>query len=118
MLSKRDWMKSIRVANLLVLFLCSGMLLPDQILGQERPRASAGGRPAGGRGNSGRPPGGDRGNAVRPESARTDQRAESTTGKPSLPAAWADQTAWRPIGPANMGGRITAIAVDEKNPST
>ena len=118
MLSKRDWMKSIGVANLLVLFLCSGMLLPDQILGQERPRASAGGRPAGGRGNSGRPPGGDRGNAVRPESARTDQRAESTTGKPSLPAAWADQTAWRPIGPANMGGRITAIAVDEKNPST
>ncbi len=118
MLLKQDWMKSFRIANLLVLFLCNGMLLPDQILGQERTRASAGGRPAGGRGNAGRPPGGNRESAVRPESGQTDQRAESTAGKPSLPAAWADQTAWRPIGPANMGGRITAIAVDEKNPST
>ena len=36
--------------------------------------------------------------------------------KPSLPQSIADQTTWRSIGPANMGGRITAITVYEKDP--
>ncbi|MEM7785006.1 MAG: PDZ domain-containing protein [Planctomycetota bacterium] len=35
---------------------------------------------------------------------------------PSLPKSVADQINFRSIGPANMGGRITAIAVYEKDP--
>jgi photosystem II stability/assembly factor-like uncharacterized protein len=35
-----------------------------------------------------------------------------------LPAGFLDQLAPRPIGPANMGGRISAIAVVESKPST
>ncbi|QEG21616.1 VPS10 domain-containing protein [Mariniblastus fucicola] len=42
---------------------------------------------------------------------------KQTKVKPSLPASIADQTNWRSIGPANMGGRITAITVYEKDPS-
>ncbi|MBX3418094.1 MAG: PDZ domain-containing protein [Pirellulaceae bacterium] len=34
------------------------------------------------------------------------------------PADWADLIKWRSIGPANMSGRITAIAVYEPDPST
>jgi photosystem II stability/assembly factor-like uncharacterized protein len=36
----------------------------------------------------------------------------------SLPADWTKTLAWRNIGPANMSGRITAIAVYEADPST
>jgi len=36
---------------------------------------------------------------------------------PTLPEAWTDQMRWRPIGPANMSGRISAIAVYEADPS-
>lgn len=35
---------------------------------------------------------------------------------PSLPEGWTGQVRWRSIGPANMSGRITAIAVYEKDP--
>lgn len=35
-----------------------------------------------------------------------------------LPDAWAKVFPFRPLGPANMGGRITAISVFEKDPST
>jgi photosystem II stability/assembly factor-like uncharacterized protein len=38
--------------------------------------------------------------------------------KPTLPGAWLETLKWRSIGPANMSGRITAIAVYEKAPST
>ncbi|HEY3242708.1 MAG TPA: hypothetical protein VGM03_05080, partial [Phycisphaerae bacterium] len=37
---------------------------------------------------------------------------------PALPAEWVKTFEWRCIGPANMGGRITALAVYEKDPST
>ena len=37
---------------------------------------------------------------------------------PALAQSVADQFSWRSIGPANMGGRITAIAVSEKDNST
>ena len=37
--------------------------------------------------------------------------------KPTLPQSIADQTTWRSIGPANMGGRITAVTVYEKDPN-
>lgn len=36
----------------------------------------------------------------------------------ALPQEWANQVPWRSIGPANMSGRITALAVYEKDPST
>ena len=36
---------------------------------------------------------------------------------PTLPQSVADETQWRSVGPANMGGRITALAVYEKDPS-
>lgn len=34
-----------------------------------------------------------------------------------LPEQWADSLRWRSIGPSNMGGRIVAFAVYEKQPS-
>ena len=36
----------------------------------------------------------------------------------TLPDSWVKAFSWRSIGPANMGGRITAIAVYEADPST
>ena len=41
---------------------------------------------------------------------------EKKAAKPTLPADWVKSLSWRSIGPANMGGRITAIAVYEKDP--
>lgn len=35
-----------------------------------------------------------------------------------LPADWVKALNWRSIGPANMGGRITALAVHEADPTT
>jgi photosystem II stability/assembly factor-like uncharacterized protein len=35
-----------------------------------------------------------------------------------LPEEWVEALRWRSIGPANMSGRITALAVVESNPST
>ncbi|MDP1563397.1 MAG: PDZ domain-containing protein [Pirellulaceae bacterium] len=36
----------------------------------------------------------------------------------NIPASWLDQFKWESIGPANMSGRITALAVYEKDPYT
>src|SRR5262245_1046811 len=36
----------------------------------------------------------------------------------SLPADWVKSMTWRNIGPANMGGRVTAISVFEADPTT
>src|SRR5437868_3145004 len=36
----------------------------------------------------------------------------------ALPDSWVNAFRWRSIGPANMGGRITAISVFEADPST
>jgi hypothetical protein len=36
---------------------------------------------------------------------------------PTLPPAWIDTVNWRSIGPANMGGRIPALAVYEADPN-
>jgi photosystem II stability/assembly factor-like uncharacterized protein len=50
-----------------------------------------------------------------------DARArEKDTPPPNLtlPDSWVKAFSWRNIGPANMGGRITAIAVYEADPST
>ena len=36
----------------------------------------------------------------------------------TMPESWAKQFTWRSIGPASMGGRITAISVFEADPTT
>jgi photosystem II stability/assembly factor-like uncharacterized protein len=43
---------------------------------------------------------------------------EPEATKASVPDSWIPAFQWRSIGPANMGGRITALAVYEKDPST
>ena len=45
--------------------------------------------------------------------------AESTEGEAgtAIPEGWIENLSWRSIGPANMGGRITALAVVEDVPS-
>jgi photosystem II stability/assembly factor-like uncharacterized protein len=40
------------------------------------------------------------------------------TADGAIPAEWIKSLSWRSIGPANMGGRITAISVFEADPST
>ncbi len=52
------------------------------------------------------------------EAAEKNEEAETEEVKPTLPESWLKQMKWRSIGPANMGGRITSIAVFEKDPST
>jgi photosystem II stability/assembly factor-like uncharacterized protein len=44
--------------------------------------------------------------------------AGTTSAANSLPDSWVRALNWRPIGPANMAGRITSIAVYEADPST
>lgn len=51
----------------------------------------------------------------------TKKLEELKTPKPpegTIPDNWVKALQWRCIGPANMGGRITAIAVHESDPST
>lgn len=43
--------------------------------------------------------------------------AAGTPANPSLPSEWINTLHWRCIGPANMGGRITDLAVYEADPS-
>src|SRR4051812_31139629 len=53
--------------------------------------------------------------------ALKEPKAEPKTITPAeevIPAGWVNQFQWRSIGPATMGGRITAIAVYEADPST
>ncbi|MFG0330615.1 MAG: PDZ domain-containing protein [Phycisphaerales bacterium] len=42
---------------------------------------------------------------------------ESAAVEPALPESWVEQLEWRSIGPANMSGRITDLAVYEEDPS-
>jgi photosystem II stability/assembly factor-like uncharacterized protein len=44
--------------------------------------------------------------------------ASSSLSAAELPAGWLKPLTWRCIGPANMGGRITALAVYEADPTT
>ncbi|MFG0284166.1 MAG: PDZ domain-containing protein [Phycisphaerales bacterium JB039] len=44
--------------------------------------------------------------------------AQEAAAAPTLPQEWVDQFQWRSVGPANMSGRITALAVYEADPST
>jgi photosystem II stability/assembly factor-like uncharacterized protein len=49
---------------------------------------------------------------------RSAERSAELAPAAPLPEGWMDALPWRPIGPANMGGRITALAVYEADPST
>jgi len=48
--------------------------------------------------------------------ANADAKPESWSGE--IPAAWSKGIRWRGIGPANMGGRIVDLAVNESDPNT
>src|SRR5262245_15613447 len=50
--------------------------------------------------------------------AAPDPAARAAAAEPEgvLPADWMSALKWRCIGPANMGGRITAIAVSRQDP--
>jgi photosystem II stability/assembly factor-like uncharacterized protein len=43
---------------------------------------------------------------------------KATAADGSLPPTWASALSWRPIGPATMGGRITALSVFDADPTT
>ncbi|HXG10144.1 MAG TPA: PDZ domain-containing protein [Gemmataceae bacterium] len=47
-----------------------------------------------------------------------DNKVQAPTPEVTLPDEWVKTLTWRCIGPANMGGRITAISVYEADPST
>ncbi|MDJ0973280.1 MAG: PDZ domain-containing protein, partial [Planctomycetota bacterium] len=50
--------------------------------------------------------------------AASPEKPAAAKAAPTMPAGWSDALTWRSIGPANMGGRITALAVYEKQPTT
>ena len=50
--------------------------------------------------------------------ARAQEAPQAPAPAEALPQEWTDALRARSIGPANMGGRITALAVVESNPST
>src|SRR6185295_12546353 len=54
--------------------------------------------------------------AAAQEGARPAAPAAAET-MPALPESWISAFQWRNIGPANTGGRIAAIAVNEKDPN-
>jgi len=49
--------------------------------------------------------------------AKSDAKASAKEAANPLPKAWLDAMPWRSIGPAAMGGRITSVAVYEKDPT-
>ncbi|MFM8327112.1 MAG: VPS10 domain-containing protein [Pirellulaceae bacterium] len=57
-----------------------------------------------------------RGGAGRGNGARAGGAGQNTQAV-SLPEKWIESLQWRSIGPANMSGRITALAVYEKDPT-
>ncbi len=60
----------------------------------------------------------DRSVATKVASKETAAKKPASASKPTLPTAWVKPLQWRSIGPANMSGRIPALAVCEENPST
>src|SRR6266542_3356362 len=53
---------------------------------------------------------------AKPKAPMEKAQAEKTAPDATLPEAWVKSLNWRSIGPANMGGRITAISVFEPDP--
>ena len=64
--------------------------------------------------------------SMKPSSSAESMKKETTSGAKETVKAWDGELSrqwlkgirWRGIGPANMGGRITDIAVNESDPST
>jgi len=58
--------------------------------------------------------------ALRAQEAASESVAAEASAEAAVPvpAAWSDPLDWRSIGPANMGGRITSLAVPEGRPGT
>ncbi len=55
---------------------------------------------------------------AQPKGKQKDKEKDPPPPNFTLPENWAKSFTWRNIGPANMGGRITAISVFEADPST
>jgi len=92
--------------------------------GQPAPGRGGQGRGGSGRGGQGGP---GQGGPGRGGQGRFQGQPGNNSATPSqaaalattvMPQAWLDKFQWSPIGPANMSGRITSIAVYEKNPTT
>ena len=43
-------------------------------------------------------------------------QGKDSKAKPTIPDSWMENFTWRSIGPANMSGRITSIAVSDQDP--
>jgi photosystem II stability/assembly factor-like uncharacterized protein len=97
------------VARLIVVSLCLLIGLPDSADAQRGRRRAGQQRPADRQQSSSDA-------QAKMSESQTDAK-KSATVKPTLPQSIADETKWRSIGPANMGGRITAITVYEKDPN-
>ena len=54
---------------------------------------------------------------LKEEAAAKAKAAKDAPPTATIPAEWVKALQWRPIGPANMGGRITALAIDDTDPS-
>lgn len=52
------------------------------------------------------------------EKKRKESSAEASKAGSDRAASWIKELKWRQVGPANMGGRIVALAVPESDPST
>ncbi len=46
------------------------------------------------------------------DAQQQEQPAKAKASAPALPEAWVEQFTWRSVGPANMGGRVTSLAVN------
>ena len=55
---------------------------------------------------------------VAPASAQDEAGGSPAQVAAAIPSDWVESLRWRSIGPANMGGRVTALAVYEADPST
>ena len=53
----------------------------------------------------------------RPQGPPRARRGAEMPERAQVPDDWSQKIEWRSIGPANMSGRITALAVYEKDPS-
>ena len=94
----------------------------ERVRGGRRSRGGAEARAAMSRGPRNQASESGKSQEVETKAAEKEQAQPAPEAKKQLPPALAqsvaDQFSWRSIGPANMGGRITAIAVSEQDNST
>ena len=85
----------------------------------KRRRGRRGGEQAGGAREAAQEKSDQKKETTEESTAESKSKKKATRKKitPALPQEVADQVKWRSIGPANMGGRITALTIYEKEPS-